>query len=50
MKDMETAGIIMALDDPNEMKQYGRYVKNFSQTLWDQHCMEIVEKGSIAKV
>lgn len=50
MNDMDTAEIIMALDEPNEMKHYGRYVKNFSQTLWDQHCMDIVEKGSIAKV
>ncbi|XP_052711593.1 uncharacterized protein LOC128185925 isoform X1 [Crassostrea angulata] len=49
MDDMETADIIMALDAPIEMKQYGRYVKNFSQTLWDQHCTRIVEKGNIAK-
>lgn len=50
MDDMETADIIMALDEPNEMKQYGRYVKNFNQTVWDQHCMRVVEKGNIAKV
>lgn len=50
MSDMETAGIIMALDEPNEMKHYGRHVKNFNQTLWDQHCMDIVERGNIAKV
>lgn len=49
MNDMDTAEIIMALDEPNEMKHSGRYVKNFSQTLWDRHCMEIVEKGNIAK-
>lgn len=50
MNDMDIAKIIMALYKPNEMKHFGRYVKNFSQTLWDQHCMEIVEKGNIAKV
>lgn len=50
MNDMETADIIMALDKLNEMKDYGRCVKNFSQTLWDQHCTRIVEKGNIAKV
>ncbi|XP_034334941.2 uncharacterized protein [Magallana gigas] len=49
MNDMETADIIMALDAPNEMKQTGRYVKNFNQTVWDQHCTRIVEKGNIAK-
>lgn len=49
MNDMDTAKIIMALYKPNEMKHFGRYVKNFSRTLWDQDCMEIVEKGNIAK-
>lgn len=50
MNDMEIADIIMTLDEPYKMKYYGRRVQNFSQTLWEQHCMEIVEKGNITKV
>lgn len=47
MNDMETADIIMALDEPNEMKQYGRYVKNFNQTVWDQHCKPLTANDSV---
>ena len=50
MKDHETADYILTLDDPREMKQEGRNVRNFDQKLWDENCQAIVEKGNIAKV
>ncbi|XP_061182107.1 uncharacterized protein LOC133190468 [Saccostrea echinata] len=49
MKDKDSAEIIMALDQPREMKEQGRYVKNFNQELWDKNCRNIVEKGNMAK-
>ncbi|XP_062581098.1 uncharacterized protein LOC134242910 [Saccostrea cucullata] len=49
MKDHESAQIILALDEPREMKQRGRYVENFNQELWDKNCRNIVEKGNMAK-
>lgn len=49
MDDVERAEIIMALDDPREMKQQGRYVENFDKKKWDKHCQDVVEKGNIGK-
>lgn len=49
MDDMERAEIIMALDDPREMKKQGRYVENFDKKKWDKHCQDVVEKGNIGK-
>lgn len=50
MDDMERAEIIMALDDPREMKQQGRYVENFDKKIWDKYCQDVVQKGNIGKV
>ena len=50
MEDYEVADYILTLDDPSEMKQQGRYVRNFDQKLWDENCQAIVEEGNIAKV
>ena len=50
MEDHEIADYILTLDDPREMKQQGRYVRNFDQKLWDENCQAIVETGNIAKV
>lgn len=50
MDDMERAEIIMALDDPREMKKQGRYVENFDKKKWDKRCQDVVEKGNIGKV
>ena len=50
MEDYEIADYILTLDDPSEMKQQGRYVRNFDQKLWDENCQAIVEEGNIAKV
>lgn len=49
MDDMERAEIIMALDEPREMKQQGRYVENFDKKIWDKCCQDVVEKGNMAK-
>nr|XP_022314271.1 repetin-like [Crassostrea virginica] len=49
MEDHEIADYILTLDDPREMKQQGRYVRNFDQKLWDENCQAIVETGNIAK-
>lgn len=50
MDDKERADIIMALDEPREMKQQGRYVKNFDQKVWDKCCQDVVERGNMEKV
>lgn len=50
MGDDDIAAKIMNLDEPKEIKQHGRKVKNFDNELWEKHCQEIVEKGNMAKV
>ena len=50
MEDYEIADYILTLDDPREMKQQGRYVRDFDQKLWDENCQAIVAEGNIAKV
>lgn len=49
MGDDDIAAKIMILDEPKEIKQHGRKVKNFDNELWEKHCQEIVEKGNMAK-
>lgn len=49
MGDVDRAAIIMALDDPNEIKKQGRHVNNFNQDIWESNCQEIVENGNMAK-
>ena len=50
MGDLESAEIIMALDEPREQKAMGRSVKNWDQKLWEQHRWAVVKKGNMAKV
>lgn len=50
MGDDDIAAKIMILDEPKEIKQHGRKVKNFDNELWEKNCQEIVEKGNMAKV
>ncbi|XP_065927631.1 uncharacterized protein [Magallana gigas] len=49
MNDTELAEVIMALNDPREIRESGKEVKNFSQQLWDDCCEAIVEAGNIEK-
>lgn len=49
MNDTELAEVIMALNDPREIRESGKEVKNFSQQLWDNCCEAIVEAGNIEK-
>lgn len=50
MGDEMSAETIMALDEPQQMKKQGRFVKNFNQELWNDVRQEIVETGNMAKV
>lgn len=50
MGDKDAAATIMTLDEPKEIKQHGREVKNFDNELWKKKREEIVEKGNMAKV
>lgn len=50
MDDKESAEIILALDEPDEIKKIGRHVQNFNQELWENRCLDVVEKGNMAKV
>lgn len=50
MNDTELAEVIMALNDPREIRESGKEVKKFSQQLWDDCCEAIVEAGNIEKV
>lgn len=50
MDDKESADIILALHEPAEIKKIGRHVQNFNQELWKSCCLDVVEKGNMAKV
>lgn len=50
MDDKESAGIILALNEPEEIKRIGRHIKNFNKDLWGKHCLDVVENGNMAKV
>ncbi len=41
-KDYETAALILAADDPKELKALGRKVRNFDERIWFQHRERIV--------
>ncbi|MCM3782529.1 NADAR family protein [Neobacillus mesonae] len=40
---------IMQAKHPKEMKAYGRAVTGFDQSVWEQHCYDIVKRGNYAK-
>lgn len=50
MDDEESAKLILALNEPEEIKRIGRHIKNFNQELWEIYCLDVVEKGNMAKV
>lgn len=50
MDDKESAGIILALSEPEEIKKIGRHIKNFNKDLWENYCLDVVENGNMAKV
>ena len=47
--DLETAGKIMAADDPSEIKALGRAVTPFDSTVWAGRAQVIVYRGLLAK-
>ncbi|XP_052688322.1 uncharacterized protein LOC128166907 isoform X2 [Crassostrea angulata] len=49
MDDKESAGIILALNEPEEIKRIGRHIKNFNKDVWGKHCLDVVENGNMAK-
>lgn len=49
MNDFDAAETIMKLDEPKEIKELGRKVKNFNDQLWVDKREGIVEKGNMAK-
>ena len=40
---------ILASSHPNEAKKLGRGVRNFDQTIWESHCLDIVTQANVAK-
>lgn len=50
MGDEEKAGIIMALDVPQHMKEIGDQIQNFDEERWEEACQGIVERGNMEKV
>lgn len=47
--DAEMRKQILSSIQPKEMKEFGRCVKNFDKTKWDNECYDIVKKGNIFK-
>lgn len=39
----------MGVEDPKSIKEYGRQVKNFDETVWKEHAYKIVEQGNYLK-
>ena len=50
MKDDERAEVIMALDNPQEMKAAGSTMDDIDEDLWNDKSPEVVEAGNMAKV
>ena len=48
-KDLEIANQIYNTNDPKEQKKFGRLVKNFDETKWNNVCEFIVYKANYAK-
>ena len=47
--DADTRQLILASDDPKEIKALGRIVKNFDENKWSQVAPDIVVKGNLYK-
>lgn len=50
MKNDELAEVIMALDNPQEIKDVGRSIPDIDAELWNVMSLEVVEAGNMAKV
>jgi ribA/ribD-fused uncharacterized protein len=48
-RDFETATQILQVKDPAEAKSLGRQVRSFNETIWRQHRLGIVRRGTAAK-
>jgi len=44
-KDFETASEILEIENPKDIKDLGRKVKNFNSAIWDKHKYDLVKKG-----
>lgn len=47
--DTEHMNLIMLSDNPKDMKQYGRCVKNYNDDTWKAVCRDIVFRANYAK-
>lgn len=47
--DQEMLESILHCKTPKEAKAFGRKVRNFEQSVWQQHCSQIVVKANLAK-
>ncbi len=48
-RDEETRARILRAQCPDVMKKLGRQVRNFDESVWEEHCDEIVFTGNMAK-
>jgi ribA/ribD-fused uncharacterized protein len=49
MHDADTAGQILVESNPGKIKALGRQVRNFSETLWEEKRLAIMEAGCYMK-
>ena len=47
--DEEIAELILKESNPREQKRYGRMIRNFDKSIWEQNCLSIVYEGNLAK-
>lgn len=48
-EDKQVAQQILREKNPKEQKKWGRQIKNFDKSIWEQNCLSIVYKGNLAK-
>ena len=48
-EDFETKELIMKTSNPKTIKFYGRQVKNFNESIWNEHKYEIMVSGCFYK-
>lgn len=48
-EDEKVAQQILRETQPKEQKKWGRQIKNFDKSIWEQNCLSIVFKGNLAK-
>ncbi|AEH08976.1 MULTISPECIES: NADAR family protein [Protofrankia] len=47
--DLVAARGVLATSDPAAAKKHGRQVRGFDETVWNEHCFDIVVQGNAAK-